>query len=194
MRITRSRAVAVGVAVVVAGGAAHSAQAVRDRAGAAALTGRWERVNTCRELVRALTRYGLRPLAPATIAGNGYVPGTPRQIARRRSMCRGAVARRHSHFFRADGQFGSVDFDDRQVDDGPYRIADAHTVRIGRPPGEGTFRMWIEHGRLHLRPVISAALKRRALAHPLRFSTAGWMVSVAYPGGSWKRVPCRQWC
>jgi hypothetical protein len=30
----------------------------------------------------------------------------------------------------------------------------------------------------------------RALAHPLQFSTAGWMVAVAYPGHTWKRVPC----
>ena len=47
---------------------------------------------------------------------------------------------------------------------------------------------------LRLEPVISAAARRKALAHPLQFSTAGWQVAVAFPGHAWKRVPCAQWC
>ena len=192
MRRGRTAVVAVAAAVAVAGGG--SAHAVPERAAPAPLTGRWERVNTCQELVHALARHGLRPLAPAMLAGNGYVTGSAAQIARRRNVCQGAVPRRHSHFFRADGQFGSLDFADRQVDDGPWRIVGENTVRIGRPPGEGTFRMRIEGGRLRLQPIIPAAHKRQALAHPLRFSAAGWMVSVAFPGHAWRKVPCGQWC
>ena len=45
---------------------------------------------------------------PEVLAGDGWVPGVvdPGQIDDRHP-CRGAVARRHSHFFTADGQFGS---------------------------------------------------------------------------------------
>lgn len=187
---------AVTIAVVAtAGSDAHQTHRVRAAAGVAPLVGRWERVNTCQELVRALKQYGLGATAPAMLEGNGYVPGSAEEIARRRNPCQGAVARRHSHFFRADGQFGSVDFDNNQVDDGPWRLANAHTLQIGSPPeAGGTFRIRIRDGRLHLIPLITPAQKREALAHPLEFSPAGWMVSVAFPGHAWTRVPCNEWC
>jgi hypothetical protein len=156
---------------------------------AAAIVGRWERVNTCQELVAALKQAGLGPTAPAMLAGNGYVPGSAWQLARRKNLCKGAVPRRHSHFFTATGQFGSLDWNRMQVDDGQYR-ADRQTLNIG----DGTFRYRIADGKLSLTPVISAKLKRQALAHPLRFSVAGWMVSVAFAGHTWKRVPCAGWC
>lgn len=155
----------------------------------ARLIGRWERVTTCRQLVRALKRYGLGPTAPAMLAGNGFIPGSPRQIARRRHICHGAVARRHSHFFRDDGEFGSVDFNDQQVDDGRYVVRHG-TLRIGG----GRWRIRIADGRLHLTPRITAKQRRKALAHPLQFSTAGWMVAVAFPGHAWRRVGCDGWC
>lgn len=155
-----------------------------------ALVGRWERVTTCQELVTALRNAGLGATAPAMLAGNGLVPGTPQQLARRANICKGAVPRRHSHFFTAAKQFGSLDWKAMQVDDGPYRIVNARTLRIG----EGTFHYRIVGGKLTLTPVISAAAKRQALAHPLQFSTAGWQVAVSFPGHTWKRVPCRGWC
>lgn len=191
-----------GLFAITAAGGTHPPSAARPASAAsktipaaAPLAGRWERVNTCQELVRALRRYGLERTAPAMISGNGYVPGSPRQIARRRNPCQGAVPRRHSHFFRADGKFGSVDFDDNQVDDGPWGRVDANTLQIGRPHlFGGTFRIRISDGRLRLEPLITAAQKREALRHPLQFSSAGWMVSVAFPGHTWKRVPCSRWC
>ena len=64
-----------------------------------------------------------------------------------------------------------------------------------KPAGAGgTFRIRIRDGRLHLTPRITAAQKREALAHPLEFSSAGWMVAVAFPGHAWQRVPCNEWC
>jgi hypothetical protein len=155
-----------------------------------ALVGRWERVTTCQELVTALRKAGLGATAPAMVAGNGLVPGTPQQLARKANICKGAVPRRHSHFFTAAGQFGSLDWKTEQVDDGSYRLLNARTVRIG----DGTFHYRILNGKLTLNPVISAAARRQALAHPLQFSTAGWMVAVAFPGHTWKRVACRGWC
>jgi hypothetical protein len=158
---------------------------------APALVGRWERVTTCQELVTALRKAGLGATAAAMLAGNGLVPGTPQQLARRANICKGAVPRRHSHFFTAARQFGSLDWKSGQVDDGSYRIVNANTIRIG----DGTFHFRIvNRNTLSLSPVISAAAKRQALAHPLKFSLAGWMVAVAFPGHTWKRVPCAGWC
>jgi hypothetical protein len=166
------------------------AGAATDAVGATPLVGRWERVTTCQELVSALTKASLRKTAPAMLAGNGFVPGTPKQLAAKADICKGAVPRRHSHFFTGSGQFGSVDYNGRQVDDGMYRVLNARTVRIN----DGTFHFSIKGRELRLEPVISAAARRKALAQPLQFSAAGWQVSVAFPGHAWKRVPCAQWC
>ena len=47
---------------------------------------------------------------------------------------------------------------------------------------------------LMLTPLLTSALKREALADPLDFHAAGWMVAVAYSGHAWKRVACAKWC
>lgn len=54
------------------------------------------------------------------IAGNGFLPGvsSPDQIADPKHPCQGAVPQMHSHFFTADGKFGSKDQQGDQVDDG----------------------------------------------------------------------------
>jgi hypothetical protein len=155
------------------------------------LVGRWERVQTCRELVHALDQADLSALAPSVLGD--FFPGTgAREIARKKDLCKGAdPARRHSHFFSEDGSFGSLDQDLNRVDEDPYRIVDDHTVRIGR----GRFEYRITGGdTLILNPVIGAAARRRALSHPFEFSTAGWQAAVAYGGLPWKRVRCYGWC
>jgi hypothetical protein len=175
------------VAAATVAGAAPAAQSP--------LVGRWERVTTCRQIVDALAGVGLRSVAPSVLAGNGLVTGTPEQLAARRDICKGAVPRVHSHFFTRTGQFGSLDWSRRQVDEGPYRVVDARTLTIGPPDWRGTFRYRVVGGKaLLLTPVLTPADKRFALAHPLRFSVAGWMVAVALAGGEWKRVPCVGWC
>jgi hypothetical protein len=153
------------------------------------LVGRWERVTTCQDIVAALHAAGLGKVAPAILAGNGLVAGTPKQLAAKQNICSGAVPRKHSHFFTVDRRFGSVDYANKQVDDGTYRIT-GNALRIGG----GTFRFAISGKRLTLKPVITAALKREALKHPLQFSTAGWMVAVSIPPGGWTRVSCAGWC
>ena len=65
------------------------------------------------------------------IAGNGLVPGTPAQLAAKSNICQGAVSRIHSHFFTRSGEFGSLDWNQNQVDDGSYAIIKAGSFRIG---------------------------------------------------------------
>jgi hypothetical protein len=45
-----------------------------------------------------------------------------------------------------------------------------------------------------LTPVLTRAMKRKALEHPLNFSPAGMAIAVSYPGTAWKRVDCAGWC
>jgi hypothetical protein len=153
------------------------------------LVGRWQRTTTCQEMVAALQQRGLGKLAPAMLAGNGLVEGSVAQLAAKPRICSDATPRVHSHFFDSKGKFGSLDWNGHRVDDGGYRITGS-TLDVGG----GTFRFRIANNVLTLTPVISAAAKRQALAHPRQFSTAGWQVAVSFPGHSWKRVPCKGWC
>jgi hypothetical protein len=171
-------------------GSAALAVAAHGGSSSSTIVGRWSRTTTCRQFVDALSEAGLRALAPGVLAGNGLVSGTPKQLAAKANICSGATPRVHSHFFTRDGLFGSVDWNDKQVDDGHYKLVGNQTIRIG----DATFRYRVTAGRLSLTPLISLSVKREALAHPLEFSTAGWMIAVALPGGTWKRVPCNQWC
>ncbi len=190
------RAVLAAIAVTAVGVApagSTKAASQNPHAQISPLVGRWEKVTTCRQIVDSLRRFGLETLAPAMLAGNGLVSGTPAELAAKEDVCEGAIPRAHSHFFTRGGRFGSLDWSRKQVDEGTYQRVSATTFRIGR----ATFRYRIGKGGKHLllTPVIPQALKRQALAAPLEFSPAGWMVAVALPSGpAWKRVPCGRWC
>jgi hypothetical protein len=162
----------------------------------ASIVGRWEQTHTCSQLVRALKEAHLRRIAPSVV-GDYFPNKTPRQLARKRHICRGADPQRHSHFFTRDGHFGSLDQHGQQVDNGRYRVIDARTIKIDLPDGP-KFHYQINNTTygevLALDPVITRHMRRQALAHPLRFSKAGYAVAVAYPGHTWARVPCGQWC
>ncbi|MEA2217673.1 MAG: hypothetical protein QOJ35_299 [Solirubrobacteraceae bacterium] len=158
------------------------------------IVGRWETLRTCNGLLQGLEGAGLRPLAAGVLAGD-YFPGErSSDLAKKADVCQGAEPQRHSHFFTDRGAFGSLDQNLKQVDDGSYRMIGPMTLRIGSDT-RATFRFRISSGnQLTLEPVISDAMKRRALAHPLKFSAAGWAVAVAYPGHTWERVNCEGRC
>ena len=80
----------------------------------ASLVGRWKQIHHCDDLVRAFDAAALGAVAPS---------------------CKGKHPQLHFHFFTESGQFGSLDKNEQQVDDGTYEIIDAHTFQIG----ESTF-------------------------------------------------------
>ena len=188
-----STAIATGVAVALLAVGSTAAGQPTAQTKLSPLVGRWQKVTTCQQFVQSLRQFGLGKLAPAMIAGNGLVTGTPAQIAAKANICEGAVPRVHSHFFTRNGEFGSLDWNRKQVDDGGYKLINASSFRIGP---RAVFRYRIVDGkRLRLTPVLTTAAKQKALADPLAFSEAGWMVAVSLPaGGAWKRVPCAGWC
>jgi hypothetical protein len=158
-----------------------------------AIVGRWERENKCRELVKALNDADLGKIAPSVVGD--YFPETPsKQLAEKGDLCQGARPVVHYHFFDEAGRFGSLDENEEQVDDGTYEIIDDRTFVISKEFPDVTFHYEIEGDAITLSPVITRALKREALAHPLEFAAAGWAISVSYPGHEWKRVDCDGWC
>lgn len=143
------------------------------------LVGEWQRFQECQELVDALTAAGLESAVLESIAGDGWIPGvsSPEQIQDPTQPCLGAVGRIHSHFFTADGEFGSRDANGRQVDDGHYQIIDEGTMVIGTV----TFHYTITNNdTIAFEPVIPDCA-------PTCFE-AQWSVAVAYPGYTWTRV------
>jgi hypothetical protein len=156
------------------------------------LVGRWERVNECPQLVRALDEAGLGAIAPSVVGD--YFPGvSAKKLAKKADVCAGAKPFVHSHFFTDGGAFGSLTEEFHQVDDGTYNIINDRTFRIGSDPGV-QFHYEIDDDTLSLSPVITKAMVAKALSNPLEFNDAGWSVSVAYPGQTWKRVDCNGWC
>jgi hypothetical protein len=172
---------------------AEPTTAATTEAAAPTIVGRWEQVHSCQQLVKALDKAGLGAVAPAMV-GDYFPDSTPKQLAQKPDVCKGATPQRHAHFFTEGGLFGSLDQHDEQVDDAPYEVVNGRRVLIGGGEIKGEFRYRIVEDSLVLHPVLTAADKRRALARPLQFSPAGWQVSVAYDGLPWKRVECAGWC
>ncbi len=169
--------------------ASTSSTASTTTAASVELVGRWEHMNQCPQLTKALAEEDLETVAPS-VAMDYFPNSTPTQLAKKDDVCDGAEGFVHSHFFTDSGAFGSLTEDLEQVDDGPYEVLDGGRVRIGGV----VFRYEIEGDKLSLLPVITPAMKKEALAQPLEFSDAGWSVAVSYPGQIWKRVDCSGWC
>ncbi|MDX6324475.1 MAG: hypothetical protein QOK15_829 [Nocardioidaceae bacterium] len=194
--LSARRLLTAGLALVsaVAGGLTLGAASLTSadatmRSPAPSIVGRWQQSHTCDELVRGLDALGLEALAPGVV-GDYFPDQSPAALAAKPDICAGATPQLHSHFFTASGLFGSLDQFSNQVDDGTYVIVDSNTFRIG----DATFDYRIHGGLVALTPVITAQQRRAALRHPWQFSTAGWMVAVAYPGTLWNHVACRGWC
>ncbi len=145
------------------------------------IVGEWERLQKCPELAGALKAAGMEKAVLGILAEDGWIPGVtgPKQIKNPAHPCMDAEPRMHSHFFTADGQFGSRDAQGQQVDDGPYQLVGDDTVIIG----DVTFHYQITgEDTITFKPVIPNC------APKLCFK-AVWSVAVAYPSYSWHRVP-----
>lgn len=149
------------------------------------LVGTWQRVHKCNEVVQILSKAGFgQQVILEQIVDQAFLVGvtSPDQIADPRHPCRGAVPRKHSHFFTADGQFGSLDFNGQQVDDGTYRIIDDRTLVISKEFGDVTFHYRISGNNLRLEVV------EMPDCAPQGCFEAVWSVMMPFPGKKWTRV------
>jgi hypothetical protein len=160
-------------------------------ADSSSIVGRWQTVRTCQGLVVGLQKEGLSALAPGVV-GDYFPDQSPQDLAKKKNLCQGAKPQIHAHFFASDGTFGSLDQHGQQVDDGTYHVSGS-TLTISNSDVAGSFRFRIQGKTLMLTPLLTPALKHEALADPLNFHTAGWMVAVAYSGRSWRHAACG-WC
>lgn len=147
-----------------------------------AIVGEWVGVHDCARIVPILREAGLEEFVLESVYGNGLVPGVTSEDGLKdpENPCDGAVERKHSHFFTADGRFGSKDFDGQQVDDGTYTLEGDEGIVINGMQ----FRYEIDGDELSLEPEpvdISACTTKEC-----RFGAA-WVLMVAMPGMTWTR-------
>lgn len=149
------------------------------------LVGEWEMEQACEQIVERLTDAGMDAWALEYAAA--FVPGASsgEDIVNPSKSCNGAVPLRHSHFFTADGEFGSRDQKGAQVDAGRYRIVDESSFVISNElePGKRvdvTFHYDVTGDTITFEPVIPNC-------RPDCFE-AVWSVTVAYEGLPWTRV------
>jgi hypothetical protein len=158
--------------------ASTSASPSASTAPASTLVGEWQRLQKCSELEDVMTKAGLRDALPEFVAGDGFIPGVTKvsEIKDPAHPCVGAVDRKHSHFFTADGEFGSRDAIGRQVDDGTYElVGDAFVIN-----GVTFHYVITDHDTLSISPDTPKCA-------PSCFE-AGWSIAVAYPGYTWHRI------
>ncbi len=149
---------------------------------APAIVGEWVGVHDCERMVALLREAELEEFVLESVYGNGLIPGVTSEDGLKdpEEPCDGAVERKHSHFFTADGTFGSKDFDGQQVDDGTYTLEGDDGIVINGM----RFRYEIDGDELSLEPQpvdISACTTKEC-----RFGAA-WVLMVAMPGVTWTR-------
>lgn len=158
-----------------------SALASATPSAAPAIVGKWVGTHDCERIVTLLTDAGLDEFLADAVYGNGLAPGDPNaEVSDPTTVCEGAVERQHSHFFTADGEFGSRDFHGERVDDGTYRLEDPDVIVINRQ----RFKYEIDGDQLSLEPEpvdISTCTTKEC-----RF-IATWVLMVAMPGTTWTR-------
>ena len=135
------------------------------------LVGNWQRVNSCASFVQAFKEAGLIDLAPEWLVGNYF---TSLDQIDNTDLCKGATEVLHSHFFTANGGFGSHDEKGRQVDDGSYQIVDNRTITF--PSSDVTVHFSIEGDTLMFEVVIP-----EPCVGSCREANA-WALSAFYPG------------
>ena len=170
--------VIVLLAVVTGCSGAHGNKAASS-AKRTSLVGEWQRVVECMDRVNALKKAGFPEFV--LFAASELVPGAmnhPEKIADPSHPCKGALRhRKHSHFFTANGKFGSRDFNGKQVDDGTYKLVGDRTFILN---GSVKFHYAIQGDTAMFDPVIPAHCSSKECRQ-----NAAYGVQVAQPGMKW---------
>lgn len=151
------------------------------------IVGEWSRITTCADRVAALTEAGMAKYAVASVVEDGLVQGVGdvSELENPKKPCLGAKPVEHRHFFTQYGEFGSLDQNGNQVDDGTYELPRPGVLVIGTDDGPVTFDYAITDGSLSFVPRQVPACASHGCF------LAQWEVNVTYLGLPWKKVDSR---
>lgn len=141
------------------------------------IIGEWVATQECQRIADMLAAAGFDEFIAEQVYE--FLPGvdSPEDVDLQ-EPCANAVPLQHSHFFTADGDFGSRDYAGRQVDDGTYEVLGSTVVING-----ASFAFEIEGNVLTLQPEpmdVSACTTREC-----RFLQGAWVLMVSMPGTEW---------
>ena len=162
---------------------APSAAALATGSGAvskASIVGEWVGVIDCDQVVSLLKGAKLDDLAAASVVDAGLVPGidTPAQLKDPTHPCVGASDQHFSHFFAADGSFGSKNGRALQVDTGTWTLQDGKVVINDQP-----FGFSVVGDQLTLTPPPVEASCKTVKCR----TAAAWAIVVAMQGSTWTK-------
>ena len=100
--------------------ATASAQAI-----ASPIVGNWVRDNKCEDQLAELLAAGFADMVAWWVVGNWWGENAVKPPG---EECKSTIPEEHSHFFTADGRFGSRDKDKFQVDGGDFVLVDPDTL------------------------------------------------------------------
>ena len=145
-----------------------------------ALVGNWLGMHNCQRIIDIMAAAGMPEQGLLNVAESGTLPGvtTIEDIEDPEKPCVGAVEQAHSHFFTADGMFGSRDMAGRQVDDGSWVLVDADTFSINGTP----FDFEVVGDELRMEPVDVGTCPTDG-----KWCPEAWKLMVAMPGMAWTR-------
>jgi hypothetical protein len=146
-----------------------------------AIVGSWVGMHNCERIMAIMTAARMPEQGLLNVAESGTLVGvtTVDQINDPEHPCEGAVDQRHSHFFTADGLFGSRDMHEVQVDDGQWRLVDADTFTINGTP----FDFVVDGDELRM-----GAVDVGSCPSPDEWCPEAWKLMVAMPGMVWTRA------
>ena len=151
------------------------------------IVGSWTRTQSCREQLAAFEAKGLAEVAGYAWITSNWVPNAPPRSSR---FCDGAIKPTpHTHFFTADGQFGSRDQNAVQVDDGDFTISS---------PGVLTFPSHRTEFAYDRQITVSYTVQGNAATFDVTVPSGcakdsscvkayGWALSAFFAGAPWER-------
>ena len=144
------------------------------------VVGTWKGFHNCERIIAIMTAAGMPEQALLNAAESGTIPDvvTIDDIADVKHPCVGATDMPHWHFFTASGEFGSLDMNRQQVDDGPWTLVDADTLAING----SAFDFQVDGDQLRIQPVDVGTCPVNG-----RWCAEAWKLMVAMPGLVWAR-------
>jgi hypothetical protein len=142
------------------------------------VVGEWLRARTCEELVEALTQAGFKDFAPSLVETSGTLGKEP--VKDPENPCadaRGPI--RRSIEFVEDGTFNAYDPYGRPIDYGHYGVVGTHSI------GFAGFKVGYDTDG---DSIAFQVMVRKSCTFKDCRQRAAYVISVFYPGKTWKRL------
>ena len=152
------------------------------------LVGTWTRTQSCDEQLAAFRAKGFAEADVYQWVTSNWVPGAP--SPKGTDYCAGATGPTpHTHFFTADGGFGSRDENGQQVDDGDYQMTASGVVTFPSHAREFGYS-----GTITVRYVVAGSdatfdvqVPKDCIKDPHCTDAYGWALSAFFAGPPWAR-------